>query len=66
MANEKQLLSVMESRPKVWTHRELCDRLGIHVCDLAKIIRSAKESGASIRGESGEALSGTSKLWLER
>ncbi|MBF4433226.1 hypothetical protein ERJ77_01690 [Vibrio anguillarum] len=66
MANENRLLSVMKSRRKVWTHLELCDQLGVHICELARLVSAAKESGARIKGESGERLSGTSKLWLEQ
>lgn len=66
MTNEERLLSVMEAKQKVWTHQELCVRLGVHVCELTKMIRAAKDSGVSIQWGSGEVLSGTSKLWLER
>ncbi|BBM66331.1 hypothetical protein VA249_29770 [Vibrio alfacsensis] len=64
MASEKQLVAVMTSRQRLWSPRELCDELGIHVCDLVRLIRKARSAGIHVGHESGTLTGSSSKYWL--
>ncbi len=64
MASEKQLISVMASRQKLWSPGELCGALNIHVCELVRLVRRAREAGEPVHHESSELTGYSSKFWL--
>ncbi len=62
MANERDLVSLLASRPRTWTHAELCSSLGVHVCDLVRLTQKAKsEKSVKSRVGTGEK----SRIWME-
>lgn len=65
MANEKQLIALMESHQRLWTPSQLCEELGIHVCDLVRLVGKARTLGASIKLESSELTGYSSRYWLD-
>ncbi|KLV08654.1 hypothetical protein C9I92_01180 [Photobacterium ganghwense] len=64
MASEKDLRALMVSRARVWTPKELCDELGVHVCELVRLLDKARRAGANIRIMNNERTGNTHKLWL--
>ncbi|EMC8696569.1 TPA: hypothetical protein NIK58_000536 [Vibrio cholerae] len=58
-----QLIELMLSRRKTWSHAELCKTLGIHVCDLVKMTEKAKSKGVSLRKLVGQGEK--SRFWVE-
>ncbi len=64
MASEKQLVLVMASKQKLWSPAELCNALNVHVCELVRLVRRARESGQPVRYESSELTGFSSKFWL--
>ncbi len=63
MASEKDLLSLMESKRKVWTPEEICNELDVDVCELALIIAKANKN-TQLVVDSNEATGFTNKIWL--
>ncbi len=61
--SEMQLIELMQSRRKTWSHTELCKTLGIHVCDLVKMTEKAKSKGVSLRKLVGQGEK--SRFWVE-
>ncbi|GIB64830.1 hypothetical protein VCSRO141_0642 [Vibrio cholerae] len=61
--SEMQLIELMLSRRKTWSHAELCKTLGIHVCDLVKMTEKAKSKGVSLRKLVGQGEK--SRFWVE-
>lgn len=61
--SEVQLIELMRSRRKTWSHAELCKTLGIHVCDLVKMTEKAKSKGVSLRKLVGQGEK--SRFWVE-
>ncbi|HHX8369190.1 TPA: hypothetical protein ACVOYU_003234 [Vibrio alginolyticus] len=64
MVSKKDLVDVMKSRRRLWSPSELCDELGIHVCDLVRLVKAARRSGVDVRHESSELTGFSSKYWL--
>ncbi len=61
--SEMQLIELMQSRRKTWSHAELCKTLGIHVCDLVKMTEKAKSKGVSLFKLVGQGEK--SRFWVE-
>ncbi|OOQ68169.1 HTH domain-containing protein [Vibrio parahaemolyticus] len=64
MANEKDLVALMQSRRKLWTAGELCSALDVHVCTLVRLVARARKLGTPVQYESGEHTGYTSKYLL--
>ena len=64
MANEKDLVALMQSRERLWKPSELCKQLGITVCQLVRLVERARNSGTTLKLENGEHTDYTSKYWL--
>ncbi|WP_165311026.1 hypothetical protein [Vibrio ziniensis] len=64
MASEKDLVTLMKSRKRLWKPCELCLSLGITVCQLVRLVERARNSGTALKLENGEHTGFTSKYWL--
>ncbi len=64
MANEKDLVALMQSRKRLWKPNELCKPLGITVCQLVRLVERARNTGTALKLENGEHTDFTSKYRL--
>ena len=64
MVNEKDLIVLMKARRKLWSPSELCDALGVHVCELIGLIKRAQVKGAPLKHVNSVETAYTSKFLL--
>ncbi|MDQ2107622.1 hypothetical protein FKN90_04230 [Vibrio sp. 2017_1457_15] len=64
MVSEKDLIVLMKARRKLWSPSELCDALGMHVCELISLIKRAQVKGAPLKHVNSAETAYTSKFWL--
>ncbi|MDN3611339.1 hypothetical protein ACODM8_19575 [Vibrio ostreicida] len=64
MTNNQALVALMTSRQRLWSPAELCAGLNLDVCDLVRVIKTARQSGVNVCHQSNAQTHYTSKYWL--